>query len=212
MRRFFLIILVLCLAGCQTGRRDVAVKEPLPPAGEYCPPNHGPVAEKPKARTVSVATSAVPASRVEPGENPPLDGLVEDGAIPEEFRLESDTREAVTDLALAQLDIQYRYGGVSWETGYDCSGFVRWVFAQNGVSLPRVSADQAGAGVHVDRGNLRKGDLVFFRLYGNRISHVGIYLGKGMFIHANRTGGEVRVSALNNPFWQKKYAGARSVL
>lgn len=135
-----------------------------------------------------------------------------ESAIPREFRLEDDAREAVVDLALAQLDIQYRYGGVSWKTGYDCSGFVRWVLKRNGVSLPRTSLSQAGAGVHVDRSDLRKGDLVFFRLDSGTISHVGIYLGNEMFIHANRTGGEVRVSMLNNPFWSRKYAGARSVL
>lgn len=212
MRCFFWVLLVLCLAGCQTGRRDVAVEAPLPSAVAYCPPNHGQVAEISKVRSESDAVPAVSGHRVEPKENLMIDGPVEDGAIPEEFRLENDIREEVTDLALAQLDIQYRYGGVSWETGYDCSGFVRWVFAQNGISLPRVSQDQAGAGEHVDMGKLRKGDLVFFRLTGKRISHVGIYLGEGMFIHANRTGGEVRVSMLNNPFWRKKYAGARSVL
>src|SRR6056297_1450102 len=70
-----------------------------------------------------------------------------ESVIPGEFRLEDDTREAVADLALAQLDIQYRYGGVSWKTGYDCSGFVRWVLRRNGVSLPRTALSQAGAGV-----------------------------------------------------------------
>ena len=210
MRYFIWIMLAFCAAGCETGHRETLPEPSVPPAAEYCPPVHPGRAEQTRALPEPGAKEA--ASLAELKESLALEGPVADTLIPEAFRLEDDVREAVVDLALAQLDIQYRYGGVSWETGYDCSGFVRWVYAQNGISLPRVSRDQAGAGKHVDRKDLRKGDLVFFRLYGNRISHVGIFLGKGMFIHANRTGGEVRVSMLNNVFWRKKYAGARAVL
>lgn len=212
MRYTILIFLAVFLAGCGAGHRKVVQDPPSSSIAEYCPPVHVrlPVVQPVRSRPEHHATK--PESPVERKEELGFGGPVEDTAIPEAFRLEDDIREAVIDLALAQLDIQYRYGGVSWETGYDCSGFVRWVFARNGISLPRTSRSQAGAGKHVDRRDLRKGDLVFFRLEGSRISHVGIYLGKGMFIHANRTGGEVRVSMLSNSFWRKKYAGARSVL
>jgi cell wall-associated NlpC family hydrolase len=205
------VLLVLLATGCGSVGKRAADASPSPLAtkkdffasGATVP---APSKDTGKMRGAAVSVSSAALEMNDDG------GTDLESVVPEEFRLESEIREAVVDLALAQLDIRYRYGGVSWETGYDCSGFVRWVFQNNGVSLPRTARTQAGVGIHVDKEDLRKGDLVFFRLQGRIISHVGIYLGNGMFIHANRTGGEVRVSMLSNPFWSRKYAGARSVL
>lgn len=84
------------------------------------------------------------------------------------------------------LGVKYVYGGSS-PSGFDCSGFVKYVFANSGVSLERVAADQAGQGSRVSKGDLRAGDLVFFDTDGglNYINHVGIYIGNGSFIHAS---------------------------
>ncbi len=116
--------------------------------------------------------------------------------------------------ALGLAGVRYRYGGSSPSTGFDCSGFVRWVYREvYGVELPRSS----GAMAVIDRpavalDELKAGDLVFFHIRGRRISHVGIYIGDGRFVHAPRRGGRVRVDALDNSYWKRRYAGARRVI
>lgn len=106
--------------------------------------------------------------------------------------------------------IRYRRGGRSPASGFDCSGFVRYVFQQGmGTELPNTSAAQFGYGQPVSRDQLRSGDLVFFRTRGKRVSHVGIYLGEGRFIHAPSSGKTVSVNALSERYWAQRYAGAR---
>ena len=119
-------------------------------------------------------------------------------------------REMLTTVANRLLDIRYRRGGREPSTGFDCSGFVRYVF-QHGLNteLPASSAAQFLGGLKVDRNELREGDLVFFRTAGKRISHVGIYLGDGSFIHAPSTGKRVSVSRLAEAYWAKRFAGAK---
>jgi len=100
--------------------------------------------------------------------------------------------------ALAQLGIPYRWGGAAPDTGFDCSGLVKYVFETAlGIELPRVSREQAQRGQSVDRKELTPGDLVFFSRRGKTINHVGIYLGDGRFVHAPRSGRDVTVSKLN---------------
>jgi NlpC/P60 family len=102
------------------------------------------------------------------------------------------------------LGVPYRWGGDS-PSGFDCSGFVRYVYAHFGLSLPHSSYADFGLGRHVSRGSLRPGDLVFF----DGVGHVGMYVGGGRFIHAPHTGTSVQVTSLDEPWYRSSYDGAR---
>lgn len=108
------------------------------------------------------------------------------------------------------IGVPYRWGGESAEEGFDCSGFTMTVYQLNGLELPRSSRSQWNAGALVNRGELEKGNLVFFRTTGSRISHVGIYDGNGRFIHAPGKGKRVRRSSLNSRYYKTRYAGAKT--
>jgi hypothetical protein len=109
------------------------------------------------------------------------------------------------------IGVPYRWGGESAEEGFDCSGFTMTVYQLNGLELPRSSRAQWRAGEFVNRSELEKGNLVFFRTTSSRkISHVGIYDGNGRFIHAPGKGKRVSRSSLNNRYYKKHYAGART--
>ena len=110
-------------------------------------------------------------------------------------------------IALRYLGIPYQWGGASPATGFDCSGFVMYVFAQIGISLPHFAAAQYGMGVSVSRALLQPGDLVFF----DQLDHVGIYIGAGQFVHAPHTGDVVRVGSLSDPWYATHYIGARRI-
>ena len=98
----------------------------------------------------------------------------------------------VVGIALQYLGIPYVWGGSSPSTGFDCSGFTSYVFAQVGVSLPHHAASQYSYGTPVSYDQLAAGDLVFF----SGLGHVGIYIGGGQFVHAPHTGDVVRISSL----------------
>ena len=118
--------------------------------------------------------------------------------------------QLVINLANRLRDIRYKRGGREPSTGFDCSGFVRYVFRQGiGADLPNTSAAQFQAGQKIARTELRSGDLVFFRTAGKRISHVGIYTGDGEFIHAPSSGKRVSISRLSEPYWARRFAGAK---
>jgi cell wall-associated NlpC family hydrolase len=118
---------------------------------------------------------------------------------------------AVRDVAERYLGVTYRYGGTSPE-GLDCSGFVVIVFSELGIKLPRTSAQQFQYGQAVERQNLRLGDLVFFNTSGQGVSHVGIYLESGEFIHAASNPGKVMKSRLDERYYAQRYLGARRVM
>ena len=109
------------------------------------------------------------------------------------------------------IGVPYRWGGESAEEGFDCSGFTMTVYRLNGLDLPRSSRAQWRAGASVIKGELEKGNLVFFRTTSSsRISHVGIYDGNGRFIHAPGKGKRVRRSSLNSRYYKTHYAGAKT--
>ena len=112
--------------------------------------------------------------------------------------------------AMGSLGVPYRRGGVSEDTGFDCSGFVRAIYEQTvGMVLPRRAKEQAAATEVIDRKDLKPGDLVFFNTMRRAFSHVGIYIGDGKFIHAPRTGTSVRVEDMREAYWVKRFNGAR---
>ncbi len=114
--------------------------------------------------------------------------------------------------AMAFIDVPYRYGGNSAETGFDCSGFVRAVYEQSlGKILPRRSDEQAAATQTIERNELKPGDLVFFNTMRRAFSHVGIYVGEGKFIHSPKPGAEVRVEDMGIAYWARRFDGARRV-
>lgn len=104
----------------------------------------------------------------------------------------------------------YRWGGVSAKTGFDCSGLTMTVYRLNGLHLPRSARSQFRAGRAVSKGDLRQGDLVFFATARrSRVSHVGIYIGGGRFVHASGRGKDIRTAALNSSYFKRRYLGAR---
>lgn len=114
--------------------------------------------------------------------------------------------------AMGLLGVPYRRGGISEETGFDCSGFVRHLYEKSfGRLLPRRADEQAKATETIDRSELKPGDLVFFNTMKRAFSHVGIYVGDGKFIHAPRAGKTIRVDDMRSAYWQKRFNGARRV-
>jgi cell wall-associated NlpC family hydrolase len=112
--------------------------------------------------------------------------------------------------AMGFMGIPYRWGGTTPETGFDCSGFVQYVFRQAvGLVLPRSSFDQIRQGASVAREELQPGDLVFFNTMRATASHVGIYIGDNRFIHAPSRGKTVEIAEFTNSYWQARYDGAR---
>ncbi len=114
----------------------------------------------------------------------------------------------LTTSALRFLGVPYVFGGTS-TSGFDCSGFVQHVFGLMGISVPRTADAQYDVG-RPTLGGPRAGDLVFFDTYGG-VSHVGIYLGKGKFVHASSSHG-VMVSKLSDSYWAARYVGAKRLI
>ncbi|MEI6915094.1 MAG: NlpC/P60 family protein [Armatimonadota bacterium] len=113
--------------------------------------------------------------------------------------------------ALAMRGSRYRFGGTSSRGGFDCSGFTRWVYSKQGVSLPHSAAAQSGRGARISKDSLKPGDLVFFQTRGRRIGHVGVYTGKGKFVHASNPRGGVKVDSLSSGYYGRRFTGARRV-
>jgi len=120
---------------------------------------------------------------------------------------------AVLMRAISLVGTPYRYGGNTPEGGFDCSGLVTYVFRDMlDLRLPRSSRELATVqGPPIDPGRLAGGDLVFFGEAG-AVSHVGIYVGDGRFVHAPSTGGTVRLDRLDGSWWRAHYTGARRLL
>ncbi len=116
--------------------------------------------------------------------------------------------------ALGLVGTPYHWGGNTPETGFDCSGLVRYVYNSTlGLALPRTSRAMGRIDApRVTRDALDAGDLVFFHGRSSRISHVGIYVGKGRFVHAPNSGGKVRLDRLDNPYWSRHFSFARRPL
>lgn len=123
----------------------------------------------------------------------------------------SSIGESLVRTASRFQGVRYRWGGSS-RSGFDCSGFTRYVFRQKaGIDLPHSASAQFRKGVPVSRDQLKPGDLVFFQTYRRGASHVGIYIGNGKFIHASSARGRVRIDSLNAGYYRQRYLGARRV-
>lgn len=183
------LVLSLYSAACaSTG----AVPRPFPTPG-----GAPPVPPAPSAPPDSPAPPDQPASPVLPGSPapPPPSKLTFDGY-------------ALAGTALALRGAPYRNGG-SDPSGFDCSGFTQFVFAQYGVVLPREVREQYLVGKSVQAGDLVAGDMLFFTTTEPGPSHVGIAIGGDQFVHAPSTTGVVRVEHLSSSYWSPRFLGAK---
>lgn len=143
------------------------------------------------------------------------------GAIPDHDAVPAaeDLAAPIVETALAAMGEPYRWGGTSTDEGFDCSGLVWYAYRSHGVDIPRVSRDQARAGrpVPAQIGRLASGDILLFSDRPGVVTHVGLYIGDGRFIHATSSGG-VQVGALDDPgdpndlWWRRRWVGARRIL
>jgi len=130
---------------------------------------------------------------------------------PEALNADESIRGRLLRVARGMLAVPYRYGGATlwW---LDCSGFVQKTFAFLDLDLPRTARAQFREGVNVSKAELSAGDLVFFRTYAKFPSHVGIYLGDNRFIHASSHDRKVTIGNLDEPYYTRRYLGAKRLL
>ena len=125
--------------------------------------------------------------------------------------LVSKKREAIVNTARSLLGSPYKYGGASPYEGFDCSGFVHYVFRVNGIELPRTAEDQMKAGRRVFRRKFKPADLLFFRT-GKKTLHVGIYAGKGKMIHVSLRERKVIIEDVRTSYWREKFYRAKRII
>ncbi|WP_170233216.1 C40 family peptidase [Sporomusa termitida] len=150
------------------------------------------------------------------------DGIVGDGTWralrtytgnSELSRAKTDRRtgQQIASFAQRYLGVPYAWGGAG-EGGFDCSGFIYYVYRQYNVALPRVADEQYNIGRNIRLADIEPGDLVFYSTYAPGPSHVGIYVGNGYFIHASSGAGQVTLTAMAKPYYQARFLGAHRVV
>jgi cell wall-associated NlpC family hydrolase len=134
-------------------------------------------------------------------------------AVPQapESRAAPEIRSTVAELAMQMIGVPYRYGGAEPDRGFDCSGLVYYTYAANGHAVPRTSQEQFKAARKIALTQADQGDLIFFQDQ-EKLSHVGIYLGDGLFVHAPSTGSAVSVASLESPYYQRHLVGVGRLL
>ena len=166
------------------------------------------------------STGAVPAPFPRPGGSAPAwptPGPLEPPPPPPAPEALPDTagaaagQDGLAITALSYRGVRYRNGGSDPDEGFDCSGFVWYVFARQGIAVPRTVAEQYRMGTSVSAGDLRAGDLVFFNTTGVSPSHVGIWIGEDAFVHAPSGAGEVKVERLGARYWSDRFVGVKRV-
>ena len=185
------------------------------------------IAHRTRAVAIAILMSTLPfaaAAAPDDATDPVLQLLIDKGVLVEPvahaasdadpglLRKVHESASAMVIGAMNFIGVRYQRGGASADTGFDCSGFTRYVFETSlGLVLPRSADEQATAPgfVAVKREDLRPGDLVFFNTLKRTFSHVGIYIGDNRFIHAPRTGKTVRTEDMSFAYWAQRFTGAR---
>jgi cell wall-associated NlpC family hydrolase len=130
-----------------------------------------------------------------------------------ERRGDAFVRAQIVRTAESFIGLPYRWGGTSAEDGFDCSGLTMTAYRLNGYRLPRTSRDQYAVGAPIDTNAMQPADLVFFRTSPRRkVSHVGLYIGDGCFIHAPGRGKQIRIDSLDGGYYRRRLVGARHFL
>lgn len=203
-RALFIAVLAVSISACASSG-VVYTPQPFPtPGGKRgttaipapADPSAPPVAANPPAAPPAVATPpGMPGSPapVAPAAHGDADGY------------------ALSGTALSLRGAPYKNGGVDPATGFDCSGFVKYVYEQHGVNMPREVREQFRVGKNIDKDQLEPGDLVFFSTVAPGASHVGIMIGGDQFVHAPSERGVVRVESLSQQYWSTRYIGAKRV-
>ncbi len=130
---------------------------------------------------------------------------------PSRERSISQVNRSIIASAKELKGIRYKSGGDTPETGFDCSGYVCWVYGEQGISLPRTAREQSRVGRAVRKKDLQPGDIVAFRIRSRTGYHTGIYTGNGKFIHSPSSGKSVSEASMTDGYWGKRYIGARRV-
>ena len=120
------------------------------------------------------------------------------------------TRYSIIRTAEKYVGVRYKFGGDT-PRGFDCSGYTKYIYKVNGIDLPHSAGQQYSCGRRVGIKNAKPGDLVFFRIYGRKISHVGVYAGNYRFLHAPRRGKRVSYEDIRTDYWRKRYAGTVTI-
>lgn len=128
----------------------------------------------------------------------------------EKFSVTGKQANDIISTARTFMGVPYVFGGTT-PKGFDCSGLVQYVFKMHGVNIPRLADDQYKLGKSVKRNQLTPGDLVFFTTYTSGVSHCGIYVGDGKFLHASSSKG-VKIDSLDDDYWKPRFVGARKVV
>jgi len=114
--------------------------------------------------------------------------------------------QQIISTAKAQIGKPYRYGGTSPKTGFDCSGLINFSYKKAGLTVPRTTTQLYKTSSPVKKKHLKRGDLVFFRINRRTISHVGLYLGNGKFVHAPSSGKRVNIANMNDKYWRHRFS------
>jgi cell wall-associated NlpC family hydrolase len=159
---------------------------------------------------LALVLAACTGARSTPG--PAARGLDYDALIAAPARPITEIRQRVIRTAASLLGAPYHFGGTT-PAGFDCTGYVAYVFRQAaGMRLPRKSLDQIRFGEAITPRAMQPGDLVYFRIEREKSLHVGIYVGEGHFVHAPSTNGVVNTQSLGVTYWRTRFLGARRVL
>jgi cell wall-associated NlpC family hydrolase len=120
------------------------------------------------------------------------------------YRHHSMQRSQIINMAYQKIGVRYKYGGNSPRTGFDCSGFTKYIHNETGINIPRTAAQQRDASRTIRYSELQPGDLIFFKT-GRKSNHVGIFVGNGEFIHASTGSRRVKIDKLDRPYWRKHF-------
>ncbi len=199
---FLIVFLILTVAGCAALSGPAGTPAPVTTASVAVVSGAAPQPREPAAAAIAPAAVA-PAARAAP----------EFGRASAENPAPPSASPDALFTALAALGIDYRYGGRSPATGFDCSGLVAHVYHDAyGMTIPAHTWAQSRLGKPVDLAQIESGDLVFYNTLGQPNTHVGIYIGDDRFIHAPRTGAAVRIENMRSTYWKNRFTGARRIV